>query len=372
MVFSFKTIDDISLSSGAALCLVDFNVPIIGGKITDDTRITAVLPTIKTLRQKGLRIVLISHFGKDGSASLAPVAKYLRNFFPVVLANTLEEAREKLADNEVVLLENIRRFSGEAENDSKFAEHLSTLGDIYVNEGFSVSHRPHASVVGLPRYLKSYAGLLFKREVETLAKAFNPAQPFVFILGGKKTETKIPLIEKFLPIAEKLFVGGAVANAFWKAAGQDIGDSFVSGEELVKPEWLQNPKIVLPREAVIRRGERQLLVPLSVIQSRDKIVDAGTSFTENLKIALSQAKFVIWNGSFGITEEGFKETEAIGRAVAECGAETIVGGGDTVGVLKDAGLIDKFSFVSTGGGAMLEFLAIGTLPGVKALELRCK
>lgn len=351
--------------------LVDFNVPHEGIVVKDDFRIRKILPSINFLMEKGAKIFLLSHIGSEKNESLRFVAEYCQKFFPTTFAESIELAKSiDLKDGEIVMLENVRLLSdGEIANDPQFAEKLASLGDIYVNEAFSLSHRPHASVIGVSKLLPSYAGLLFAEEVKMLSKAFEPAHPFILVFGGKKAETKTPLIERFVFSADKIFVGGALANDFLKAKGFSVGRSTVSINSLINKEWLHNPKIILPRNVIVDNGKARRETPIESVGASDKIVDAGISFTEELKTRLIGAKLVIWNGPLGLCEDGMcLGTDSVAEAIAESGAFTIVGGGDTVSEIDNLGLESKFSFVSTGGGAMLEFLAKGTLPGIEIMK----
>lgn len=324
------------------LLRVDFNVPIKNGKVEDDFRIKKALPTINFLLKKGAKIILITHLGEDGTASLEPVIKC---FFKI----------SKIAPNKVTFFDNIRKFPGEIKNDPAFAKKLSTMGDIYVNEAFSVSHREHASIVTLPKYLPSYAGFQLEKEVENLSHAFKKIKhPFLFILGGAKFSTKMPLIKKYLKLADQVFVGGALASDFLKAKGYDIGKSLVSDNNYGIRELLKNKKLVLPTDFI----------------KKDKyILDIGSQSIENLASMIKKSRLILWNGPLGKYEDGGAEaTKKILKLVANSKAETIIGGGDTVALITEMNIENKFSFVSTGGGAILDFLANGTLPGIKVLE----
>lgn len=372
MPFHFKTIEEIgNVKSKKVLLLVDFNVPHEGQFIKDDFRIKKVLPTINFLRKNGAKIFLLSHIGSDKNESLEFVAKYCEKYFPVKFTKSIEKAKSiDLKEGEAVLIENVRILSkGEVANDSKFAESMASLGDIYVNEAFSLSHRSHASVTGIPKFLPSYSGFLFADEVKNLSKAFNPEHPFILVFGGKKAETKTPLIERFISSADKLFVGGALANDFFKAKGFSVGESTLSENGLIKEEWLNSPKLFLPEDVIVENKGKRKEILIESINESDKIVDAGASFIEELRNSFIDAKLVIWNGPLGLCEDGLcVGTDSVAEAITNSDAFTIVGGGDTVLEVDNLGLESKFSFVSTGGGAMLDFLATGSLPGIKALE----
>jgi phosphoglycerate kinase len=335
-----------SLRGKTALVRVDFNVPIRGGKILDDYRIKKSLPTINLLLKKGARIILISHLGKESGNTLKPVMAYLG----------------KLRLKNVVLLENLRLNSGEENNSKDFAKQLARLVDpslsgqagIYVNDAFPVCHRNHSSIVTLPKLLPSYAGLQLEEEVKNLKSAFNPSHPFLFILGGAKFGTKIPLIKKFIKIADGIFIGGALMNNFFKEAGMDVGKSLVDKKNFGLKKLMKNEKIILPVDVVIK----------------DKsFVDIGKKSVAIIEEMIKNSRFVLMNGPMGNYEKGFgKATEAVIKALAKSKAKTIVGGGDTVALISKLKLEKKLGFVSTGGGATLEFLSKGTLPGIRALS----
>ena len=371
-----KTLADIPNLKGVKVFLrADFNVPIKNGAVMDDFRIRAALPTIEYLCSRGARLVIASHIEvpEGEKSTLEPVAGVLAKLGTtgtfVRDYRKAYEASESLKDGECILLENLRTWDGEKKNDPKFAEELASLADIYVNDAFPVSHREHASVVGVPKLLPGYAGLQFQKEVENLSRAFNPSHPFLFILGGAKFDTKMPLLTKFLNIADSIYIGGAIANDFFRAKGYEVGQSTLSnGEFDVKP-LLGEAKITLPYDVVTQT--REVKSP-SAGTATDNFLDIGPASVVQLKEKIAAAKFILWNGTLGYCEKGFSEgTNEIARALAAAtarGATSIVGGGDTVAALSVIGLDDAFSFVSTAGGAMLDFLAQGTLPGIEALK----
>lgn len=372
-----KTIEDIEYLEGVkVLVRVDFNVPTKNGTVVNDFRIRAALPTIDWLAQKGAKVILISHMeSADGdNPSLEPIAKHLGKLGRETLfVKNIKEANQlienSLKSGGCALLENLRFFDGEKANDEKFARELASLGDIFVNEAFSVCHRKHASVVGVPKFLPSYAGLQLKEEVENLSKAFNPSHPFVFVLGGAKFETKLPLLEKFLNIADTVFIGGALATDFFKAKGYEVGHSLVSNDATGILAFLKNEKVIIPSDVVTEKGETKSADSLS---ADDKIVDVGPMSIDSLKKILDSAKLVLWNGPFGVYEQGFKQsTLSLAGIIADLTHAgqiiSIVGGGDTIAAVEELHIQDKISFISTGGGAMLEFLAQGSLPGIEAI-----
>lgn len=370
-----RPISEITLPAGGRIVMrVDFNVPIKDDVVADDFRIRTALPTIEALRAMGYSIVLISHIENESGASLRPIVPVLEQHFPVVFIDEQNVApiieRAKLLEpGEVALVENIRRFEGEKKNDPIFSTALSQLGDIYVNEAFSVSHRAHASVVGIPKLIPGYAGLRFMEEVTELSKAFNPKHPFLFILGGAKFETKVPLIKKFLDIADTVFVGGALGNDFFKEKGYEIGGS-ISSPIVPEKEIVENPRLKIPLDVVVRANDNRHVVRRpDGIHAIEIVADAGPDTVAMLKSEIMKAKMVLWNGPLGLYESGFdKATKEIARALSESSAYSIVGGGDTTAAIESLDLGKRISFISTGGGAMLDFLAEGSMPGIDALD----
>ncbi|MES2315655.1 MAG: phosphoglycerate kinase [Patescibacteria group bacterium] len=369
---SVKELKDIN--GKKVLVRVDFNLPIENGVILDDFRIKKALPTIKLLTDLGAKVILIAHLGKGGE-SLAPVAAVLNKFIPSsfvpeVVGVTVDEAIAKMQPGEVILLENLRNEKGEKECNEEFAKKLAKYGEIYVNESFPVDHREDASIVLLPKLLPAYVGLQLQNEIDNLSVAFkNPEHPFLFILGGAKFSTKMPLINKYLELADQVFIGGALANNFLKEKGYEIGASLVDDETNEIKKILENKKLMIPVDVVTQSGNKLVSKSLEEIKSEDIIVDIGEMTIKNLASRIQNAKLILWNGPLGKYEEGGeKGTKAILELVAESKAKSIIGGGDTVALISQMGMEDKFSFVSTGGGATLDFLANGTLPGIKALE----
>lgn len=357
------------------LLRADFNVPIANGKIKDAFRIEKTLPTIDYLRTKKLRILIVSHLGSDGKESLKPVFSYLKKKYKdVAFAETIDGAYEKLsgaAPSGIVLLENLRAFPGETANDARFGQELAALADVYVNDAFSVSHRKHASVMRPPEYLPSYAGFQLEAEVKHLTGVMTkPAHPFVFILGGAKFDTKLPLIKKFLKIADTVFIGGALANNFFRALGYEVGESLVDDDTMPLLPLLKNKAIIIPADVVaVEKGEARNC-GAGEVYKKEKILDIGKESTDDLIKILSKAKTVLWNGPLGWYEGGYDgATKKILKALAkQPKTKTIIGGGDTALLVHKMKLDDKLGFVSTGGGATLEFLAKGTLPGIQAMK----
>lgn len=368
-----KTLKDIGDINGKkVLVRVDFNVPVEDGEVKDDFRIISALPTIELLQKKGAKICLIAHCEANiegGECSLKPAFGVLKRHIDSVCADTIDEAKSLMVSNNVVLLENLRTNPGEKTNNEDFAKELSSLGDFYVNEAFSVSHREHASIVGVPKFLPSYAGLQLEKEVIELSKAFKPAHPFVFVLGGAKFETKLPLINKFMQKADTICVGGALANDILKAQGKNIGKSKISKEGVDLSDVIKSQKLMTVSDVIVSNASGSSSKLVGYVLDDDSIMDAGQGTIKEWEEKIRTAAFVLWNGPLGNFEAGFdKGTLSLAQAIAGSDAESIVGGGDTLASIKKLNLESTFSFISTGGGATLDFLANETLPGVEALK----
>ena len=364
------------LSGRTVLLRVDFNVEVKQGRVQSRFRLERVIPTIKDLQSAGAKIIIASHIDEKEGGTLEPVAKALLPEFPKlffvedIFSAEARSASANMKEGDVILFENLRKWSGEKANDSAFAAHLASFADIYVNEAFSVSHRAHASIIGVPKLLPSFIGPAFKAEIEHLSKAFHPQRPFLFVIGGAKFETKLPLLHKFLAVADKVAVMGALANTFFKARGLFVGES-----EVAKPipndvrEMLGNPKIILPTDVITSyKGEKFAKLP-SQVGLGEKMVDAGEKTLKAIKSAVSESNFILWNGPLGKSDVGYYEgTEALAKALANSKKTAIVGGGDVVASIEKLNLMKKFTFVSSGGGAMLTFLSDETLVGLEAVK----
>ncbi len=357
------------------LVRVDFNVPVENGRVVDDFRIQKVLPTLLFLKNAGAKTILLSHIGREKTESLLPVSDYLQKSFPHTFVSGFESAEEKsvfenMQNGDVVLLENLRKWDGEKNGDENFAKALASLGDMYVNDAFPVSHRKDASVFVLPKFLPGFAGPLFLDEVKNLSLALEKHSPFLFLLGGAKFETKIPLITKYLDTADSVFVGGALANDFFMVKGYEMGQSLVEKDvlETLKP-LLENPKLLLPVDVVAENPSGKTVKKPNELLPTEKIMDAGPETIQMLQNEISKASFVLWNGPVGNYEGGYDTaTLAIAEAIEKSIASGVVGGGDTVAAIEKSKILNPKIFISTAGGAMLDFLANGTLPGIEALE----
>lgn len=359
-----------NLRGKRVLLRLDLDAPVEGGSLRDTHRIDSAGKTLTFLKEQGAKTLIIGHTGCDPKETLRPAFEYLKKSLPIEFAKTLPDAKEKMSvlkEGRFLLLENLRGFPGETTNDPQFAKELASLADMYVNEAFAVSHREHASIVGVPKLLPSFAGFVFAEEVANLSKAFSPAHPALLILGGAKFETKTPLIERFLDIADDVYVGGALANDIYRARGYEVGVSLVSKCE-ISQRLLENPKLHVPSDIIARADLGNIEKGADNVGKTEKIVDVGSEGIADLRALIEKAAFVLWNGPLGEYEAGFDQgTTLLAQELAECDAETIIGGGDSIAIVSKLGLLERFSFVSTGGGAMLEFLANETLPGIKAL-----
>ncbi len=370
-----QTLKKIKAKNKKVLVRVDFNVPIENDKIQDTFRIDKALPTIEFLVKQKAKVILLAHLGEDGTQSLVPIAKYLNKkiktvFLPTTNLKDIEELVEKMVGGDVVLLENIRRFKGEKENDTVLARSLSRLGDFYVNDAFSVSHRKHASVVGIAKHLPLFAGLQLELEIKNLSKVLEPKHPFLFILGGAKFSTKLPLLKKYLESADSVFIGGALANNALKSAGFEVGESLVDDGFEVPKNILKHKNFFLPMDVVVEENNESHTCTVAETTETEKIVDIGASTVKEILALAKSSKLVVWNGPLGFYEHGYdKATKDLLKGLAKLEkTEVIIGGGDTVTLVQKMKLTDKFTFVSTGGGATLEFLVKGTLVGIDVLK----
>ncbi len=389
-----KSIKDAEIRGKRVLVRADFNVPLDEqGRITDDTRIRASLPTIEYLIQEGARVILTSHLGRPKGKvnlkySLAPVAKRLSEqlaqdvqLVTDCVGHVAMEAVSKLQDGQVLLLENVRFHAEEEKNDPTFARDLSTLAELFVNDAFGTAHRAHASTEGVTHYIPAFAGLLMQKEVEFMGNALErPDRPFVAIIGGAKVSDKIGVIENLLEKVDALIIGGGMANTFLKAQGFKVGKSLLEEEkldlakQLIEKAKAKGVELELPIDVVVAKAFEadapHRTVGVSEIQDDEMALDIGTASAERFAARISTARTVIWNGPMGVFEmDAFaKGTERVAQAVASCGGITIVGGGDSVAAVEKMGVADQMTHISTGGGASLEFLEGKILPGVAALQ----
>jgi phosphoglycerate kinase len=393
---AFQTLDDVSLAGVRALVRVDFNVPMADGAVTDDTRLMAALPTIEKLRAGGAKVILLAHFDRPKGKwvpemSLAPIAPALSavlgrpvTFVPDCAGKDVAAAVAAMAPGDVILLENVRFYPGEEANDLAFARALAANGDLYVNDAFSAAHRAHASTEGLAHVLPACAGEQMRLELNALDRALGrPERPVMGIVGGSKVSTKLDLLSNLVTRLDKLAIGGGMANTFLYAQGHEVGASYCekdladTAREIIRLAGQHNCKLFLPIDIVVAEklapGAPARVRELGAMDDEERILDAGPKTVERLRRAMANSKTLIWNGPLGVFEMPpfDRGTVEAARAAADLVAAgklvAVAGGGDTVAALHHAGCADGFTFVSTAGGAFLEWMEGKTLPGVAAL-----
>ena len=367
----------------------DLNVPLSKGAITDDARIRAAVPTLKHLAERGAKVIVMSHLGRpdgvDPALSLRPVSKALAEqlgidveFAEDCVGQEARSAVGRLKSGSVLLLENVRFHPEEEANDPDFAHRLASLGEVYVNDAFAASHRAHASVVGVAAYLPAYAGELMEAELAALHKALDdPKRPLVAVVGGAKVSTKVGVLQHLLEKVDALLIGGAMANTFFKAQGYPTGNGLVEDKALDDAKKVLDKggkKLVLPVDLKCAKKmeakQPQVVVPANGVEPGWMALDIGPRSVADFAEHISSASTIVWNGPLGVAEiPDFSEgTKAVGEAIASSGAYTLVGGGDTVAAVDSLGLSGRFSHVSTGGGATLEYMEGKELPGVAILK----
>ena len=390
-----KTIEDIDVKGKRVLARCDFNVPLMDGEITNDKRIVAALPTIKYLMEHGAKVILCSHLGRPKGEckpefSLAPVAKKLSEYLgtevklaedPEVVGENAKKLAAELKDGEVMLLENVRYRKEETKNEENFSKELASLADIFVNDAFGTAHRAHCSTTGVAAYLPAVCGFLIQKEIKFMGGALaNPKRPLVAILGGAKVSDKIGVISNLIDKCDTIIIGGGMAYTFMKYRGHSIGDSLLEADWVEKAGQMmadaeaKGVKFLIPVDNKV--GKEYAADTEAKIVSSDEIpdgwmgLDIGPKSMEVFADAIKGAGTVIWNGPMGVSEwDNFAAgTIAVANAVAESGAVSIIGGGDSVAAVTKLGFADKMSHISTGGGASLEFLEGKELPGIAALQ----
>ncbi len=370
------------LKGKRVLVRAGFDFDLDEGEVPDDFRMRAVIPTMKFILARGGSLIVIAHEGRPkGSVvsqmsqqPLVPILSELLGtkvtFMSSSTGTDVRAAAKVLNSGDVLLLENLRFDSREEENDNGFSKELASLADLYVNEAFANIHRPHASIIGIPKFLPAYAGLQVVKEIAVLEEALSPMHPAIALIGGAKFETKVPLMTRLIETYDELCVAGALANDFFKVNGHETGISRIS-EELPSGPLITNPKLSLPVDIVTEKGEESRTAHISDVHPDERIADIGPDTIALWQEKIRHAKFVLWNGNVGIYERGFFTGDrAIAEIIKKTGVRAVIGGGNTLASLRGIAFDEEKVFLSTGGGAMLEFLAKGTLPGLEPLKRR--
>lgn len=388
-MFNKKMVTDMDVKGKKVLVRVDFNVPLREGAVADDSRIQAALPTIQYLLDHGAAVILFSHLGRpkgvDPVFSMKPVAEHLGTLIdaPVAFAadcvgEPAEAAAAALQPGQVLVLENTRFHEGEKKNDPEVAKQMAALADLYVNDAFGSAHRAHASTVGVTDYLPASAGFLLEKEIKYLGNAIaDPERPFVTILGGAKVSDKIGVIENLLGKSDRILIGGGMANTFFKAQGYEMSDSLVEADAVETAKTLlekAGDKLMLPVDVVIADAfdadAADQVMDVGDVPAGWRVLDIGPKTVAAFGAVIAEAGTVVWNGPMGVFEfdKFAKGTFAVAKAVAESGATSIIGGGDSISAINKSGLDDQITHISTGGGASLEMLEGKVLPGLAALD----
>jgi phosphoglycerate kinase len=371
-----RCITDITdLASKYVIVRSSFNIPLEDGKPRNLFRLLRAIPTLDYLRAQGARTIIISHIGRKEDETLKPIYDAVNERLPLTWGGTISapafaQVRSAMQDGDIVMCENLRQDAREEENDAALAALIASYGEVYVNDGFAEAHRAHVSTVGVAKLLPAYAGITLAEEVTELAKAMTPQSPSLFLLGGAKFETKMPLVEKYLATYDQVFIGGALVHDVMKARGYEVGTSLVSDVSLVGAPFLENPKLIIPSDVVVQTvGGERAVRKVDAVLPDDKIMDAGPETMAMLVGVMKLAKTVLWNGPFGNYEAGYVETtELTAKTLAEAEAFSVVGGGDTVAAIEKLGLNDRLGFVSIGGGAMLTYLEHGSTEALDLLK----
>jgi len=370
-----KSITELTDVRGRYVILrTSLNLPLVDGVVANQFRLKKALPTMRYLHEAGARTIVIGHIGRAQEDTLRPVYDALSDYLPVQWGGKIgsaecNERRQLMADGDLLLLENVRQDVRETNADPTYSAEICALGEVFVFDAFAVAHRAQASTVGPVEHLPSYAGLTMIDELAQLKRAMKPAAPALFLLGGAKFDTKLPLVERYLETYSHVFIGGALANDMLKARGYSVGASLLSDTDLTNASFLTNPKLILPVDLVVEGSEGRRTCSADQVAEDERILDAGPQTVSMLRSYIAEAATILWNGPLGHYEGGFTDaTEAVAKLVAESTATSIIGGGDTVAAVEKLGLNDQFTHVSIGGGAMLRYLETGTLPVVDALE----
>ena len=350
------------------------NIPLKDGKVRNKFRLERALPTLRYLHEQGARTIVIAHIGRKPEETLKPVFEELEKYLPIHWGGSVDsegfrQRKELMGDGDILMAENLRQNTGEEENEEKFITLLAGLGEVYVNDAFAAAHRNHASTYGVAQKLPAYAGLTLAVGVSELTKAMSPEHPSLFLLGGAKFETKMPLVEKYLEEYDTVFIGGALTNDILKAKGYEIGQSMVSDVSLVDAPFLNNKKLLIPIDVIVDGPNGRQAKAVDAVSPDEKILDCGPMTIEMLATYIEKAKTILWNGPFGAYEMGYTQsTEITARHIAASDAFTVIGGGDTVAAVEKLEINNLFGFVSIGGGSMLTLLENGSTPVIDLLK----
>ena len=350
------------------------NVPLDNGEVRNAYRLKRAIPTLAFLQAAGARTIVISHIGRNPEDTLKPVYEAMKSLIQlswggVITSTDFASVQSAMQEGEIVLCENLRQDPREEANDAALVTAVAQYGDLYVNDAFAEAHRDHASTLGLAERLPAYAGITLTEEVTELLKVMNPQTPSLFLLGGAKFETKMPLVEKYLALYDYVFMGGAPTNDILKARGFEVGTSLVSDISLADAPFLWSEKLLVPVDVIVEGPSGVATKPVDLVNPNEKILDIGPETVMMLERYIESAATILWNGPFGNYEAGFVDgTEAVAELIATSSAFSVVGGGDTVAAVEKLGLNEKFGFVSIGGGSMLTLLEHGTTPVLEAIS----
>lgn len=370
-----KKITDLTdLRGKRVIVRASLNIPLENGLIRNAFRLKRALPTLRYLHEQGAKTIIIGHIGRKPEETLKPIFDALEKDFPihwggVITSDTFKDRALLIAEGAFLMAENLRQDEREEENDIEFATYMAQFGDVYVNDAFAEAHREHASLSALAKLLPAYAGLNLLQEVQELQKVMVPHHPSLFMLGGAKFETKMPLVEKYLDVYDNVFIAGALANDVFKALGYEVGESLVSDVSIAGAAFLKSEKLIIPVDVMVQGPNGIRTCVPDKVRPDEKIYDCGAATTALLATYIEKAATILWNGPFGNYEAGFKEsTETTMKNLAASHAFSVVGGGDTVAAIEELGLNDKIGFVSIGGGAMLTYLEDGRTPVLDLLN----
>lgn len=362
------------LEGKTVLVRASCNVPLVDGVVRNSFRLKRALPTLTYLREKGAKTIIVSHIGRELDETLRPVFDELQKTLPLTWGGTITdpafaEIKNAMQNGDIVFCENLRQDKREEENDAAYVALIASYGDLFVNDAFAEAHREHASTFGLAGVLPTYAGITLNEEVSELQKVMEPQHPSLFLLGGAKFETKMPLVEKYLDLYDHVFVGGALTNDVLKARGFEVGTSLVSDVSLENAPFLWSEKMLIPVDVVVDGPNGVLTKAVDEVTKEEKILDMGPKTVLMLSQYITPAKTILWNGPFGNYEAGFVDsTEAVARIIAQSEGFCVLGGGDTVAAVEKLGLNEQFGFISIGGGSMLTFLEHGSTKVLDTLK----